>query len=265
MSTEIKEQQPDLTHLVKRAIAKDRQAFLVSLVVTTLLLAGGLAWIAYASNRVAKLKQTEAELITRIAQLKSEIESNRKTLLSAEANIAYAKTTVEQGESKEEHKMVLQALSTVQQTVKEAIDEPAADTNPTTPDTPKTSAIVPNLKGVTLETAAQMVRDAGLTPEKIDQEGNGTPNTVLYQDPLPGRSIPVNDSVKLYVIPALAEIPNLKGMMLDEATRTVRGAKLKFVVIQQEGRRPPGTILYQDPLPRKYVKVGTEIKLYVNR
>ena len=108
------------------------------------------------------------------------------------------------------------------------------------------------------------IRQAGLEPQQVDQEGLGSPGTVLYQDPLPGRYIPVKAPVKLYVIPALTEIPNVKGMPIAEAEKKIGEAKLTVLVVHQEGRGAPGTVLYQDPLPRKNIRVGTQIKLYVN-
>jgi beta-lactam-binding protein with PASTA domain len=264
MSTKPDTGHGELTQLVERAIVKDRQFLRLSATFTVLVVALGMGWIFYAANRVAKLQKTEADLNLRIASLQREIDIKQQTLLSAEATIQYARDTVEKSNSAAEKKTVLQALSTVQQSVKTAIDAPKSEPVETPSATPTPSAAVPNVKGLGFDAAVQAVRQAGLESQKIDQEGIGSPGTVLYQDPLPGRHIPVKTAVKLYVIPTLTEIPNVKGITLAEAQRKIREAKLTVLVVDQEGRGAPGTVLYQDPLPGRKVRVGTQIKLYVN-
>lgn len=66
------------------------------------------------------------------------------------------------------------------------------------PETPLTA--VPDLKGLSFVDADQRVRQAGLKVRKVDQEGRGTPGTVLYQDPLPGKRVRAGTTVSLYVI-----------------------------------------------------------------
>jgi hypothetical protein len=263
MSTKADIEHGELTQLIKRAKVKERQSLRLSAAFTLLVVAIGMGWIVYAANRVAKLQKTEAELNLRNASLQREIDLKQQTLLSAEATIQYARETVAKENSPAEKKTVLQALSTVQQSVRTAIEAPKSEPVETPSATPTPSAAVPNIKGLGFDAAAQAVRQAGLEPQQIDQEGIGTPGTVLYQDPLPGRHIPVKAPVKLYVIPT--DIPNVKGLPLAEAERKVRDAKLTVVIVEQEGRGAPGTVLYQDPLPRRNVRVGTQIKLYVNR
>jgi hypothetical protein len=63
------------------------------------------------------------------------------------------------------------------------------------------STAVPDLKGLTLEEASQRLRAAGLAVRKVDQEGYGTPGTVLYQDPFTGRRVPSGSQITIFVIP----------------------------------------------------------------
>lgn len=258
MATDRQRKERDLSELLKKAVVKERRILSFSVVFTTITVALGFAWIAYAANKVTKLEEKEAALQTQIA-------ARERELLSVEADLTRLKTSLEQSRrpTESELKSALQVLSNVQQRVKTAIEVPTPEVTETPLSTPTPAVAVPNLKGLGAEQAWKLVQEAGLEPIKIDQEGRGEPGTVLYQDPLPGRRIPPNAKVNLYIIPAFATIPNVKGMARADAERLITQARLGVNVVQQEGRGTPGTILYQDPVSGKSVKVGTVITVYV--
>jgi hypothetical protein len=271
MSRNFEAEQEDLRDLVKRAAVKERRILRSSMVFSSLAVIIGLIWIGYSVNRVVKLSSRSAELQSTNKNLELSIQRNQEWLRQIEAKILLAQSDViqEKGNAEAVANTALAALSGVQKDVQVAINTPSTvDPLPSSPSqapTPTRRVSVPNLKGRTFADANKVLLQAGLQVIKTDQEGRGTPGTVLYQDPAAGVFISEGGSVKLYVAKETSRVmvPNVKGLTSAAAEERLRAARLTVIKEDQKGGGTPGTVLYQDPIPGAFVRPGTTVKLYV--
>src|SRR5712692_6456690 len=80
MSTNFEESQRDLRRLVEKVAAKEKRIFGLSMVVTVLVIGGGVVWLWYAYNRVQKLNTEYAETLTKAKDLNSEVDRLQKKI-----------------------------------------------------------------------------------------------------------------------------------------------------------------------------------------
>lgn len=275
MSLNLEAQRLELKELVAGAAAKERRNLSLSLIFTLLVFAAGTGWIAYATNKVMKLKGQEAELNTAITKLKVDVAEQEGLFRKLSSEIANVKPTLDkcaEGNSStaQETRVAVAALSSAQQTVQIALNNPIkAPTQQTQAPTPTpVTTTVPDVTRMRFSDAEQKLRAAGLTITRVDQSGNAAPATVLYQDPLPNQRVIGNSQVTLYVVPVPASpapiaLPDLKGLTVEEATRRLLQAGLVVKKVDQPGRGVPGTVLYQDPFAGRRVSAGSQVSIYV--
>lgn len=258
MAKNVEAQRANLKDLVNRAVASERRILSLAIVFTVVIVAGGFAWVVYSANRVTKLKTEETRLNASLEQTRVEIANQTEILRQTQNQIVEARSAVREGEPKK----ALAALSTAEKNVQIAINNPIKVESPS--PTPTASPIVPDVKGLTFADAYQKVRSAGLPVKKVDQQGQGTPGTVLYQDPLPGVRVAGDTSICLYVIPTVQHtlVPNVTGLPFEAGDQRITDSGLVVKRVPQQGRGSPGTILYQDPLAGQRKPLGSEVKLY---
>lgn len=63
--------------------------------------------------------------------------------------------------------------------------------------------------------------------------------------------------------PALTTVPNVTRMSFTNAEQKVRAVGLTATRVDQSGNAPPGTVLYQDPLPGQRLATSSPVTLYV--
>src|SRR6266850_1073327 len=129
---------------------------------------------------------------------------------------------------------------------------------------------VPRVGGLSRFDAEDRLRGAGLrakirgTRETDERERD----TVLEQTPAQGRPLMRGCEVGLTLavpVPKV-QVPNFVGLSRDQALRGLPrffGELSRGSVIAVESRRPPGTVVDQDPKAGTWVRRGTPVNLYI--
>lgn len=266
------QQLDDLKKLVAGAAAKERRNLGLSLGFTLLVLALGFGWIAYAANKVVKLKAEEARLNLVIAETNMQIEKQKGELDKISVALEAVRPTfdkIRKGEipTKEETTVAAAALSSASESFQIVLSNPVSiDPSTATPSPTPQLKIVPDVTKMAFTDADKKVRAVGLTTKRIDQPGTGASGTVLYQDPLAGQRMPINGTVKLYTVPtspASIAVPDVRGLTFEEASQRIRQLGLTVRKVDQEGYGTPGTVLYQDPFTGRRVPPGSQVSVFV--
>jgi len=131
---------------------------------------------------------------------------------------------------------------------------------------------VPRVSGLSRFDAEDRLRQVGLrvkirgTRETDERERD----TVLEQTPSQGRPLMQGCEVGLTLavpVPKV-QVPNFVGLSRDEALRRLSrffGELSRGSVIEVDSRRPPGTVVDQDPKPGIWVRKGSAVNLYIAR
>ncbi|RKN06132.1 Stk1 family PASTA domain-containing Ser/Thr kinase [Streptomyces radicis] len=128
----------------------------------------------------------------------------------------------------------------------------------------------PGVYDLTVDEATAELRDAGLKV-RIEEGFSETvePGHVIATDPERGERIRRNATVTLTVSlgPEIAEVPNVRGMPLDEAEAELRGAGLtpgeEEWVFSDEV--PRGSVLETDPAPGEERRPDSAVRLVVSK
>ena len=131
-------------------------------------------------------------------------------------------------------------------------------------------AIVENVKGKTYEEAAQILDNANLKVERVDQTSQTVEaGIVIDQDPEEDEEINAGDTVTLYVSSGTGikqvEVENLVGKTEEEATSILTKAGLKVNVgYKEDSSKATDIVLSQDPAAGETVDEGTTVTIVVN-
>ena len=113
------------------------------------------------------------------------------------------------------------------------------------------TAIVPSVEGLNLYDGINT-----LTLQQLQYEIIGVGTNIISQYPSPGVKLPKESTIKVYVETddpsAIMEVPDLKGMGIEEANQTLEG----FFTIQGSGE---GKIVSQIPLAGTKIETGNKI------
>jgi hypothetical protein len=268
--------QVELKTLVARAAAKERRNLSLSILFTFIVLAIGFGWIGYSAYRVVKLKAQEADLKAAIEKAKVEVAEQEGLLRKLSSDIVNVKPALDRcaegsGASSQDTKIAVAALSSAQQSVQVALNNPIQieqkKEGPVPTPTP-VMVVVPAATQMAFAAAEQRIRAVGLTARRVDEPAKTKPpGTVLYQDPLPGQRVAANSPVTLYVVPTTSavstEVPDLKGLTFEAAQRRIVQLGLTVRKVDQPGKGVPGTVLYQDPFAGRRVPPGSQVSIYV--
>lgn len=130
--------------------------------------------------------------------------------------------------------------------------------------------IVEDVKGKTFEEAAQILDNANLKVERVDQTSQTVEaGIVIDQEPGEDEEINAGDTVTLYVSSGTGikqvEVENVVGKTEEEATSILTKAGLKVNVgYKEDSSKPTDTVLSQDITAGETVDEGTTITIVVN-
>lgn len=144
---------------------------------------------------------------------------------------------------------------------------------------PVTQISVPNLRGLTLEQAANVLLESKLFAELLRGEvTDARGGIVIDQSPPAGTMVPLESVVKIiYSVQAQDEVvpddrvpdefvvvPDVTNLPKDKAIRVLRAGNLKYL-LKYENRpgEPKDVVLEQDPLPETRVPPGTDVQLVI--
>lgn len=128
---------------------------------------------------------------------------------------------------------------------------------------------VPGLKGMTRKDAEVKLKAVGLTVGRvIVQFSNKVPDdAVIRQDPQPGVVLFVGEAVDLFVSKGVhaVTVPNVVGLNVTVASRTLGDAGLQAAVAQQPNAvQPAGVVLDQSPAADVRLPINSVVTIIVS-
>jgi beta-lactam-binding protein with PASTA domain len=144
--------------------------------------------------------------------------------------------------------------------------ETTTATTPTTPTTPA-ARTVPELTGLTLEEARELLDKENVRVRVRRIASNGQSGEVLGQSPEPGARIAADTVVLLTVsrgaTPERVTVPNVEGLPENEAVSILRQAGLEPDVRTIRSSEPEGLVVTQSPSPDAEVAPQTTVMLEI--
>ena len=149
--------------------------------------------------------------------------------------------------------------------------EPPVSAPPTTVEIVPDSVEVPDLFSLTPEEATELLDGTSLrlTPVEVEDE-TFAPGTIINQSPPPLTPVPggSNVIVEVAVLPNILSVPDIIGLDVDTARRTVNqeGFTSTRVFLDSEGNfvnraGRDAVVLRQDPAPGTEAEVGTTVNI----
>jgi eukaryotic-like serine/threonine-protein kinase len=109
---------------------------------------------------------------------------------------------------------------------------------------------VPDVSGLSTARALARLRAAELSPRAQEVPSREPRGTVLRQLPAPGTEVPTGSPAVIVVSsgPELANVPDVVGLSLGEATTRMTGAGFRTRIDRVPGSQPEGTVVAQNPV-----------------
>jgi len=131
---------------------------------------------------------------------------------------------------------------------------------------------VPDVYNTNFDTAKEMLESKGLIVQRLDQfddENEITKNHVISTDPPKGTMLNVGDTITVVVSKGITDqkamVPDLVGIMINDAKRKLEESKLTVGLIKEEdSSKPKGVVLSQDIPPGTYTSKGNPVSLVVS-
>jgi serine/threonine-protein kinase len=133
---------------------------------------------------------------------------------------------------------------------------------------------VPKLRGLPLEKARARLKQAQLRLGQVTEraDANARRGTVIGQQPGPRTQVRPGTAVDLVIAgrqsnqPVVgASVPKLRGLPLKKARAKLKQAQLRLgkVTERADGNARRGTVIGQEPAPKRQVKPGTAVDVVV--
>jgi serine/threonine-protein kinase len=126
---------------------------------------------------------------------------------------------------------------------------------------------VPDVRGKSRDEASAILARAGLRPDVRELNSLRPVNTVIGQDPAPGRRVVRDSKVRINVSigPALVTVPNVVGRPFEQASSELQGLGFKVAREDQDSDEPSGTVIGQDPDADSPARKGSTVTLTVSK
>jgi beta-lactam-binding protein with PASTA domain/Ca2+-binding RTX toxin-like protein len=128
-------------------------------------------------------------------------------------------------------------------------------------------AVVPSVIGLTQAVATASITGAGLVVGAVTTASSliFPPGTVISQDPVGGKKVPVGTAVNLVVSTGVTA-PNVVGLTQAAATTAITGAGLVVgtITLQASATVPEGSVISQSPTAGTAVTAGSAVNLVVS-
>lgn len=134
----------------------------------------------------------------------------------------------------------------------------------------KTSAVVPNVIGLSLEEAKKKIsddKDAQIGLDIREQYNNtAAKGVVIFQNPIPGASVPFRSNISLVISRGRPVVPNLVGKNKEQAKQLVEEVQLIFSSCEEYNDNvPKGKIISQKSSPNDAVPVGSVVEVLISK
>jgi beta-lactam-binding protein with PASTA domain len=131
---------------------------------------------------------------------------------------------------------------------------------------------VPDLRGMTVAEAARALDQVGLELGKIaytsDIPAGVLEGQIIGQDPTAGEEVEKGSAVSVVVAgeseEETVEIPDVVGLMVEDATKRLTEVGLTVKAVDVEAGVDAGTVVDQSPIAGSTVDTGTEVTLMVS-
>ncbi|MCT1775821.1 Stk1 family PASTA domain-containing Ser/Thr kinase [Brachybacterium sp. p3-SID957] len=132
------------------------------------------------------------------------------------------------------------------------------------------NVVMPNLDGLNIEEATQMLEDLGLTADTTTREDTeNAPGTVLEQSVAPGQTVGIGTAVTLVVASEAGPVavPNVVGSTYEEAQQILQDAGGFGANPQREYHDsvPEGSVIRTEPAAQEQVERGSTITVVISR
>jgi serine/threonine-protein kinase len=125
---------------------------------------------------------------------------------------------------------------------------------------------VPNVVGVQVDNAEQLLTQQGLQPERKTVTSPRPQGIVVDQEPPDAAQVARGSTVTLSVSNGQGQVtvPAVQGMSQADAVARVASAGLVPVVIHIPSTEPTGTVTAQDPAPNEKVQARSKVRINVS-
>jgi beta-lactam-binding protein with PASTA domain/predicted Ser/Thr protein kinase len=126
---------------------------------------------------------------------------------------------------------------------------------------------VPPVVGIPFAQASSELQAKGFKVERVDQDSNEPPDTVLRQDPGANTDAPKGSTITLTVSkgPQTTQVPDVTTLDADTAQSTLEQSGFKVKVAKQQTNDPSqeNVVLDQKPSPNSQAKPGATVTIFV--
>jgi len=126
---------------------------------------------------------------------------------------------------------------------------------------------VPPVVGIPFAQASSELQAKGFKVERVDQDSNEPPDTVLRQDPGANTDAPKGSTITLTVSkgPQTTQVPDVTTLDADTAQSTLEQSGFKVKVAKQQTNDPSqeNVVLDQKPSPNSQAKPGAAVTIFV--
>lgn len=125
------------------------------------------------------------------------------------------------------------------------------------------SQTIPDVVGMDLESARQMLEEQGATNVKESLKKSNQPeNTVIAVEPQVGTTFDLDDEIVLTVA-TTAYLPDVVGQSQDEAVKTLEEAGYAVSVKWTDSKEEPGKVVSTKPKPKELANLGSTVTVTV--
>ena len=125
------------------------------------------------------------------------------------------------------------------------------------------SQTIPDVVGMDLESARQMLEEQGATNVKESLKKSNQPeNTVIAVEPQVGTTFDLDDEIVLTVA-TTAYLPDVVGQSQDEAVKTLEEAGYAVSVKWTDSEEEPGKVVSTKPNPKELANLGSTVTVTV--
>jgi beta-lactam-binding protein with PASTA domain len=151
------------------------------------------------------------------------------------------------------------ASNTTPETNPSSVAITSAPPSETAAPIPKTK--VPKLEGIQLAKAQKLATRANLDVSFDKKYSHEPAGTVINQRPAAGQKVEEGTTIELVVAKAFPIVPNVVGLSLTQAERTLRKAGFEARVVKSGTSGTPGTVTAQKPAAGSEARPGIKVAI----
>jgi len=120
---------------------------------------------------------------------------------------------------------------------------------------------VPKLEGIQLAKAQKLATRANLDVSFDKKYSHEPAGSVINQQPTAGQKVEEGTTIELVVAKAFPIVPNVVGLSLTQAERTLRKAGFEARVVKSGTSGTPGTVTAQKPAAGSEARPGIKVAI----